>query len=315
MCYDCKQTCLPSFWFPSDASRRDLTINAMFLDMSGCLYDFFNGSEDLEKKLIRFVGDPNERIQEDFLRILRYFRFYARYGCGQKYDRPTMDAIRSNLEGLSSISGERIWTELKRILPLSRCNVVIPIMFGDLDIGKVMGFESSLEPSRINEFCKVHTRLFSRENKDIQSITLFTSLIRNDTELESVARRLKFSNAEVDTATFIIANRDSNKLTVALLKRKLALSPKQEQSSMKSYMIELLRYSDKFEDATELGEWKVPQFPFRGHLLREKVKTPKDIGRVINALRELWADNGYQVTDEQISMKLDELLSTVTDKK
>ena len=193
---------------PSDASRRDLTINAMFLDMNGFLYDYFNGSEDLEKKLIRFVGDPVERIQEDFLRILRYFRFYTRYGCGQKHDQPTINAIRTNLDGLLSISGERIWTELKRILVLSKCNIVVPLMFSDLAIGKVMGFNSSLQPVSIVEFHRVHKCLF-RDNHEVQPISLFTSLVNSDSELGSVAKRLKFSNSEADTASFIIANRDS----------------------------------------------------------------------------------------------------------
>lgn len=281
----------------------------MFLDINGYLYDYFNGSEDLEQKLIRFVGNPADRIQEDFLRILRYFRFYTRYGCGQKHDQSTIDAIRGNLDGLLSISGERIWTELKRILPLPKCNSVIPIMFCDLNMGRVLGFETQLEPSAIREFHTVHGRLFI-EGEEIKPITLFTSLIRGDSELESLVKRLKFSNTEADIASFIISNRNSEKLTMKLLKKKLALSPLQEQCPIKSYMIELLKYLDRYSDAKELSEWKIPQFPFRGHLLREKVKTPRDIGRVINALKDLWAENDYEITDNQISQRVDEILSS-----
>ena len=58
-----------------DASRRDLTINSMFLDLDGTLYDYFCGEEDLKQRKVRFVGDPEKRIQEDYLRILRYFRY------------------------------------------------------------------------------------------------------------------------------------------------------------------------------------------------------------------------------------------------
>ena len=303
------------FFRPSDAARRDLTINAMFLDMNGCLYDYFNGSEDLEKKLIRFVGDPVERIREDFLRILRYFRFYARYGCGQSHDQPTIEAIQSSLEGLLSISGERIWTELKRILVLPNCKNVIPIMFKDLNLGKVMGFQSELQPSALEEFDRVHKVLFSR-NEEILPITLFTSIIHDDQELLSLSKRLKFSNNESDIALFIITNRDiSENLTVKKLKKKLALSPRPDQQSMRNYMIELMKYSDRFNDVQELSAWKIPEFPFSGHLLREKVKTPKDIGRVINSLKDFWAENDYEITNEQISQKIDEILGVDSSSK
>ena len=73
-------------------------------------------------------------------------------------------------------------------------------------------------------------------------------------------------------------------------------------------MIELLKYLDRFDDVTDLVEWKIPEFPFRGHLLREKVKTPKDIGLVITALKEFWANNDYKISDDQISNIVDEAL-------
>lgn len=281
----------------------------MFLDMDGFLYDYFNGFDDLEKKLIRFVGDPVERIQEDFLRILRYFRFYARYGCGQNYHEPTLKAIRNNMDGLSSISGERIWSEMKRIIPLRQCNVVIPVMFRDLQLGRVMGFLSEVGDASINEFHKIQERLF-RDSNEILPITLFISLISSDDELESVIKRLKLSNQESDIATFIIANRGCENVTMKVLKKKLALSPRQEQCSIKLFMIEFLKYSGRLNDAKELGDWKIPEFPFKGHLLREKVKSPRDVGRVITSLKDLWANNNYEITDDEIRQRVEEILNT-----
>ena len=105
----------------TDAERRDLTINSMFLDLEGRLYDYFGGRNDLLQERIAFVGNTVKRIQEDYLRILRYFRFYGRIvGEGdpkrlKNHDIETIKDIRTNCEGLGRISGERIWSEWKKI--------------------------------------------------------------------------------------------------------------------------------------------------------------------------------------------------------
>jgi poly(A) polymerase len=98
-----------------DAARRDFTINAMSLSRDGALHDYFSGAEDLQAGRVRFVGDPATRIAEDYLRILRFFRFQARYGAGDP-DAAAIAAIKPAVPGLAQLSAERVWSELKRIL-------------------------------------------------------------------------------------------------------------------------------------------------------------------------------------------------------
>jgi poly(A) polymerase/tRNA nucleotidyltransferase (CCA-adding enzyme) len=98
-----------------DASRRDFTINAMSMTRDGSVFDYFEGVNDLKAGRVRFVGDPATRIAEDYLRILRFFRFYARYGRVLP-DQPTLDALQAGVPGLVRLSVERVWTELRRIL-------------------------------------------------------------------------------------------------------------------------------------------------------------------------------------------------------
>ncbi|HEY0185490.1 MAG TPA: CCA tRNA nucleotidyltransferase [Rhodopila sp.] len=98
-----------------DASRRDFTINAMSMARDGTVFDYFDGTADLEAGRIRFVGDPATRIAEDYLRILRFFRFYARFGAAAP-DADTLDALRAGIPGLARLSVERVWNELRRIL-------------------------------------------------------------------------------------------------------------------------------------------------------------------------------------------------------
>ena len=101
--------------FTEDAARRDLTINAMSCDLEGRLFDPFGGREDLFRGRIRFVGRARERIREDYLRILRFFRFYARYGRPPP-DAEALTACAEERAGLRRLSGERIRQELERLL-------------------------------------------------------------------------------------------------------------------------------------------------------------------------------------------------------
>lgn len=99
----------------TDATRRDFTINAMSMTRDGTVFDYVGGAEDLAAGRIRFVGDPAIRIAEDYLRILRFFRFHARYG-RQDPEQTTLVAIETGIPGLARLSPERIWSEFKRIL-------------------------------------------------------------------------------------------------------------------------------------------------------------------------------------------------------
>jgi poly(A) polymerase len=99
----------------ADAARRDFTINAMSMTRDGGVFDYFGGIADLHNGRVRFVGDPATRIAEDYLRILRFFRFFARYAVGAP-DPAAMAAIRAAVPGLVGLSAERVWSELVRIL-------------------------------------------------------------------------------------------------------------------------------------------------------------------------------------------------------
>ena len=98
-----------------DAARRDFTINAMSMGLDGAVHDFFGGRDDLAAGRVRFVGDARARLAEDYLRALRFFRFWARYGRGAP-DETAVAAIRDAVPGLAKLSVERVWMEIKRLL-------------------------------------------------------------------------------------------------------------------------------------------------------------------------------------------------------
>ena len=112
-----------------DAARRDFTMNAMSMLPDGAVFDYFDGVADLRTGRVRFVGDPAARIAEDYLRILRFFRFHARYGHGDP-DPWALDALQSGVPGLARLSPERVWSELKRILATSDPRDAVRLMAG-----------------------------------------------------------------------------------------------------------------------------------------------------------------------------------------
>jgi len=114
----------------ADAARRDFTMNAVFCDPDGTLYDPFDGVADLFAGRVRFVGDPKTRIEEDVLRLLRFFRFYAEYGNAPP-DEDAITACRELAPLLPRLSGERVRAELLRLLGSSACAETIRLMHGE----------------------------------------------------------------------------------------------------------------------------------------------------------------------------------------
>jgi poly(A) polymerase/tRNA nucleotidyltransferase (CCA-adding enzyme) len=128
-----------------DAARRDFTINAMSAARDGTVYDYFGGREDLAAGRVRFVGEAGLRIAEDYLRVLRFFRFFAHYGHGVP-DAAAVDAITALRDGVARLSAERVWAEMKKILdvpgPLPALRLmdetgVLPLVLPGADVARL----------------------------------------------------------------------------------------------------------------------------------------------------------------------------------
>ncbi|CAN7419284.1 CCA tRNA nucleotidyltransferase [Bosea sp. LjRoot90] len=115
--------------FREDALRRDFTFNALGLDAAGALHDYADGLADLAARQVRFIGAAGDRIAEDYLRILRFFRFHARYGAGE-LDRVALDACIAARAGLDGLSRERVWAEMRKLLVAPRAAETLSAMAG-----------------------------------------------------------------------------------------------------------------------------------------------------------------------------------------
>ncbi|XP_050930526.1 CCA tRNA nucleotidyltransferase 1, mitochondrial isoform X2 [Lates calcarifer] len=184
-----------------DAERRDLTINSMFLGLDGTLYDYFKGYEDLQNRKVRFVGSAEQRIQEDYLRILRYFRFYGRVALEPDDHEPeTLTAIRENSCGLAGISGERIWVELKKMVVGNHAAHLLELMYR-LELAQYMGLPPDgdvEEMKRVWQNAKDHSP---------KPMTILAALLHSPEEVEKMDLRLKVSKEEKNLGLFLVKHR------------------------------------------------------------------------------------------------------------
>ncbi|XP_021562677.1 CCA tRNA nucleotidyltransferase 1, mitochondrial isoform X2 [Carlito syrichta] len=265
-----------------DAERRDLTINSMFLGFDGTLFDYFNGYEDLKTKKVRFVGLAKQRIQEDYLRILRYFRFYGRIvDKPGDHDPETLEAIAENAKGLAGISGERIWVELKKIL---------------------VGLPAN---ANLDEFNKVSKNV---EGFSPKPMTLLASLFKVQDDVTKLDLRLKIAKEEKNLGLFIVKNR---KDLIKATDNSEPLKPYQDfiidsrEPDVTTRVCELLKYQGEHCLLKEMQQWSIPPFPVSGHDIRKVgISSGKEIGALLQQLREQWKKSGYQ-------MEKDELLSYI----
>jgi len=179
----------------ADAARRDFTINALSLSPDGQLYDYTGGITDLVARRIRFIGDPAQRIAEDYLRILRFFRFHAWYGEGAPYPEGLLACIRGRA-GMDSLSRERVRAELLKLLLAPHATAILALMSEIGLLGNVLGgiaFLASFENL---------VKLEATTGTDPDPVRRLGALgVWVGEDGERLAQRLRLSNADAQTLT------------------------------------------------------------------------------------------------------------------
>lgn len=281
-----------------DAERRDLTINSMFLGLDGTLYDYFQGYEDLQNHKVRFVGSAEERIQEDYLRILRYFRFYGRVVLEPDEHEPeTLAAIKENGHGLAGIAGERIWVEMKKLVVGNHAGPLLELIYS-LGLAQYIGLPPDGD---LNELRQVW-----QNTKDLcpKPMTVLAALFHSQEEVEKMDLRLKVSKEEKTLALFLVKHRqqlrkDADQSHSLKPFTDFIIDNRDLDSQMK--VCELLKYQGEEKLLKELLKWSIPRFPISGHDLRRMgVTSGKDIGATLQKLRDIWKKNHYQMDKEEL---------------
>ena len=280
-----------------DLSRRDFRFNAMAMNANGDLIDPFNGLEDLQNNIVRFVGNADERIKEDYLRILRFFRFFGRFGNGN-LEYETWFAIRNNVSGLKNISRERVWSEFQKFLPQENSD---KLMF---NINLLGIFNWITDPQNI-DIIQPHQREFNdlKQAKEVTSdpaVLMAASCKFDRLSIEVVAKDWKWSNSEKEHALWLCDHMNKK----CDLRWLIAID-----NAPREWVIELaaLEQRDGWEQ-NALAHWQFNPFPINGtDLIAMGFKPGIAMGVTLRNLKEAWGRSGFSATKDELLAKLKEM--------
>ncbi len=247
-----------------DAARRDFTINAMSLSADGTVFDYFGGVADLRAGHVRFVGGAETRIAEDYLRILRYFRFFARYGKGEP-DPNAVSAVAQGVPGLARLSGERVWSELQRILQAPAPDDAIALMAR-------LGVLDAILPG-------AQTRPLHRLPAD--------PVLRLAALWPKGPAPLKLSGNDAERLALLQGPSPPETIDDPELRRRLADTPP-------AILVDRARLAGRTAAlCARIGAMAVPVFPVQGRDLAARGMAPgPQMGHALKRLRALWMEGG-----------------------
>jgi tRNA nucleotidyltransferase/poly(A) polymerase len=267
----------------TDCLRRDFTINSMSMSFEGELLDPFGGAADLEAGVVKFVGNAHDRIREDYLRILRWFRFRGRFEKNANVDTDARDAVIDLAAGLRQISRERIWSEISKTINGNNGPALLRSMH-EMGVASHAGLSNATD---------LHVVPMQEVHKITRNpVTLLVSAYHHLAHI--ILEEFKASNQEQDLAKWLVHER--------FLTSKSPFFCMAVDNVSRSWAQELaaLRLWDAFDRAV-LDTWEPPVFPVTGHdLIKLGIKPGPDYTVILNKLRWLWADSGYTLTREQL---------------
>ena len=286
-----------------DASRRDFTINSIYADLDGNLYDPFNGKEDLKKKIIKFIGNTETRIKEDYLRILRYIRFSLNYS-NLTHQDSVKKIIKQNISGISKISSERLLSELKKIF---NSNGILKLHSDKFSLEIIQIIFPQLK--NINTLKKLN-RYVENHNFQKDFILLIAILIIDDTDnCEYFLYKFKISNEDKKRIMFI-KNFYSKPLEKNFFSEKNLW--KVLYNDGKKSLMDLINFSilrSKKDDDKKLIKLKdffnnqsPPIFPIKARELIGKynLKEGRELGQKLRQIENLCIENDFKIQQKDI---------------
>ncbi|UWF58406.1 CCA tRNA nucleotidyltransferase [Brucella sp. 2716] len=299
----------------ADAERRDFTINALYVTADGTVIDQVGGLADIETRTLRFIGDAEQRIREDYLRILRFFRFFAWYGSG----RPEAEGLRASArlkDGIAQLSAERIWSEMKKLLGAPDPSRALLWMRQAGVLNLVLPESEKWGIDAIHGLVRTQSDL----GWQADPLLRLESLVPPDAaRMEEMGKRMKMSNAErarleawarADAVKPGLSEQALKKAIYrgskqALLDRiRLAYAAaRQEAVGSDEAMIRAGGFA-RLLDAAE--HYDAPVFPVTGgDLLARGIEKGPGLGETLRSLETLWIDSGFSLDREALLRKLD----------
>jgi poly(A) polymerase len=277
-----------------DALRRDFTINALSCDARATIYDTVGGLEDLDAGRVRFIGKAEDRITEDYLRILRFFRFTAAYAHGEP-DARGVAACLALKGGLARLSAERIGSEIMKLIVMPRAGAVAEIMT-DGGIFDVL-FGQTADPSALRKLQAIEQALGEKPDAVARLAAL---LVRSPDEARAIATKLRFSNSDSDALAAVAAVKVSDNSSVPEQLLKSDLYRHGEPAFSRAIRVAWARSAASATDTawarkSQLGaRWSPPVMPVSGaDVLALGVPAGPRIGRALKAFEAWWIEAGF----------------------
>jgi poly(A) polymerase len=291
-----------------DAKRRDFTLNALYADRDGKVFDPLGGYDDLAAGTVRFIGDAEARIKEDFLRILRFFRFHAYYGKGEM-DAAGLKAAVKLRAGLEQLSAERVAGELRRILIAPQAARAVEALY---DYGLLTGVLGGVP--RLGPFERLVAIEAANGLAPDPALRLTALAVFAEEDAARLAERLRLSNAE--------------RAVLALGAEKVVVAGLPDETAAKSA---LYRLGQNFRSALLLAwadlsappddaawrkvlalpeRWQAPSFPIGGNdiMALGALKGP-EIGELLKVLEQDWIGSGFALGRDQLLAKARALMA------
>jgi len=293
----------------ADASRRDFTINALSCRADRQVYDPFGGIADLAAGRILFVGDPMKRIDEDVLRLLRYFRFFAHFG-HPPADIPAINACRSQAARLSELSGERIATEVMKLLAAPDPLPALVLMQGNGVLAELLPDAADL--GRVRALTFLESRGVRRPGIDVDPLRRLAALLKPDAThaapmAANVAARLRLSNAQTERLIALAAPETApDRLMDQPQQRRLLYQLGAERfRDLTLLSWAHVRADDGYPPSGDNGrwmamldladEWSIPDFPLRGEdVVALGIPAGPEVGRRLSAVRAWWQAEDFR---------------------
>jgi tRNA nucleotidyltransferase/poly(A) polymerase len=294
----------------ADAERRDFTINALYAEADGRVIDLVGGLADLESRTLRFIGEPEQRIREDFLRILRFFRFFAWYGSGRP-DAEGLKACARLQNGLAGLSAERVWTELKKLFSAPDPSRALLWMRQTGVLTAVLPESEKWGIDAIHSLVETERAL----GWPVEPLLRLAAIVPPDApRMAKLASRLRLSRAEAASlAAWAEAPLPAPSLLEAAFRKLLyrydtsgvawrlrlgLASARTRAVEDRQALVEAAGYQRLLDI---LSRWEKPAFPLRGRdLLAQGFSPGAEVGGLLKKLEEEWVESGFDLTREDM---------------
>jgi len=292
-----------------DAARRDFTMNALYADTEGTIFDYNSGLADLKARRVRFVGDPPTRIREDYLRILRLFRFHAWYGKGAM-DAAALTAAIEGRSGLKTLSGERVQKELLRLLEAKNPAPAIFTLISSGIMSEIL--PDNLQLARLQALIALDAKNHSTPD----GILRLAALLPDDAKAaRSLASQLKLSNADKDR---LIEALDTDPRINASMRPREARSVLYRMGKCCFRDQLMLRWASAGRGANDprwrslfkhVNAWTKPEFPLNGRdAMTAGLEEGPNLGVVLRGLEQEWLDSDFALDRRALLKRLKETI-------